>query len=132
MAFRIAKPETDTVPKGITAKRPDYLAWLHSLPCAVTGMVGVEAAHLSYASPWHGHYGRGKGHKVPDRWALPLASEIHRRQHSMNEREFWQKAGINPHELALALWGIYSDFEGHEAVTRATARIMAGIASASK
>ncbi len=128
MAMRIVKPDNAPPARVKTEKRPDYLAWLHTLPCCVTGVYGVEAAHLSYAAPRYGHYGRANGKKAPDRWALPLSSAQHRRQHGMNEREFWETVGINPHELALTLWGIYCDFDEYDATVRASARIMSGVA----
>lgn len=130
MAMRIVKPDNAPPARVKAEKRPDYLAWLHTLPCAVTGGLGVEAAHLSYSAPRYGHYGRARGKKAPDRWALPLSPVQHRRQHGMNERDFWARTGINPHELALTLWGIYSDFDGYEATVRATSRILSGVAIA--
>lgn len=54
-AFR-TEPEP---PKRRPKKRSDYLSFLHKLPCVVTGRFGVEAAHVSYASIFHGHFGRG-------------------------------------------------------------------------
>jgi hypothetical protein len=44
-AFR-TEPEP---PRRRPKKRSDYLAFLHKLPCVVTGRTGVQAAHLSYA-----------------------------------------------------------------------------------
>lgn len=109
MAFRIAPREQEPVRKGKPKKEAGYLAALHRLPCAVTGTYGVEAAHLSFPAPEYGHYGRGKGQKAPDRWALPLSAEEHRKQHSMNEREYWAETRINPHRLALVLWGLWTE-----------------------
>lgn len=123
MAFAIRKEPTTYFPKRKPKKNAGYLAWLHTLPCVVTGMYGVEAAHLSYASTRLGHYGRGKGTKAPDRWALPLSPEEHRKQHSMNEEAYWQSALLNsPHILALVLWGLYSEM-GEDATECATAVI---------
>jgi len=127
-AFR-TEPEP---PKRRPKKRRDYLSFLHKLPCVVTGRFGVEAAHLSYASIFHGHFGRGKGTKAPDRFALPLHPDEHRAQHSMNEREYWTSKGINPHELANTLFGIWSDYDEPEAVTHCTHRINQGLAMAGR
>lgn len=108
--FRVAHHITpDPTPKRRPAKSKDYLAFLHTLPCTVTGRHEVQAAHVSFASLPYGAYGRGKSHKVNDRWALPLCEEEHRRQHNMNERDYWDSVGINPHLLCLILWGLYSD-----------------------
>jgi hypothetical protein len=123
MAIRKTQP---TVPKKRPTKKPDYLAWLHTLPCVVTGRLGVEAAHLSTAEPWYGHYGRAKGTKAPDIFALPLHPDEHRIQHSMAEMEYWHEY-VNPHILALILWAIYSMYDEQEATERASARIYAGL-----
>lgn len=110
-AFRIAHQAASpaATPKTKAAKSEGYLAFIHQLPCCVTGVRMVEAAHLSMAAPRYAHYGRGKGSKAHDRWALPVSPEQHRRQHSMSERDFWAGVGINPHILALTLWGLWSD-----------------------
>ncbi|PDT15856.1 DUF968 domain-containing protein [Rhizobium sp. J15] len=122
-AFRIAPHVSpDPVPKRKPAKSRDYLTFLHELPCVITGAYGVEAAHLSMASPRHGHYGRGKSRKAPDRWALPLSQLEHARQHRIGEEAFWVCAGINPHVLALTIFGLWSDM-GNDAVPFATAII---------
>lgn len=122
MAFRIVKPAQDGFPKRKPQKKADYLAFLHSLPCVVTGSREVQAAHVSFAAPRFGHYGRGKGHKASDRWALPLSPAEHNRQHSMNEAEYWRGVGIDPHVLALTLWGLFTEM-GEDAEPFATAII---------
>lgn len=122
MAYQIRKAETVPVPAAKPKKNKDYLSFLHKLPCAVTGQTGVEAAHLSYSEPQYGHYGRGRGTKAPDRWALPLCPYEHRRQHSMNEEAYWLEVGITPHVLALTIWGLWSDY-GDEAEQYAEAVI---------
>jgi hypothetical protein len=101
---------SQTIPKGKPKKRADYLEFIHQLPCVITGQYGVEAAHLSFASPFDGHFGRGKGRKAPDRFTLPMTADAHRRQHTMNEGMFWLEAGIfEPHRLANALYGLWCD-----------------------
>lgn len=117
-------------PKRRAEKKPAYLTWVRTLPCCVTGQYGVEAAHTSFPSPMHGHYGRGRGTKAPDLFALPMRSEIHSSSHSGNEREFWAEAGVNPHELALVLFALFSMYDPDEATERATARIRQGIQEA--
>ncbi|MBW3096856.1 DUF968 domain-containing protein [Pseudohoeflea coraliihabitans] len=110
MAFRIAPAEPVAYSKATRAvKAKPYLEWLHGLPCVVTGRMGVEAAHVSFANPALGAPGRGKGQKVSDRWAVPLHPDEHRRQHGMNEQEYWRSVGINPHMVGLVLWGLYSE-----------------------
>lgn len=110
MGYRIeSRLGAPSFPKQKSKKEATYIAFLHRLPCITTGRYGVEAAHLSYANSSLGHYGRGRGTKAPDRWALPLAPEEHRYQHAMNEREFWENRGINPHLVALAIWGLWTE-----------------------
>jgi len=133
--FRIAHIHRDESPKTRPAKRSGYLAFIHNLPCCVTGQTGVQAAHVSFASPWHGHYGRAKGTKAPDRFALPLSASEHELQHSGklgSESDYWNSKGIDPHELANTLFGIWSDYEEHEAVVRCQARINSGLAMAGR
>ena len=122
MAFRIAPQQTAQFPARKPKKNGDYLAFVHQLPCTVTGRYQVEAAHLSFAAPRYAHYGRGKGSKAPDRWALPLHPDEHRKQHSMNEEMYWLATGINPHVLALTIHGLWSDL-GEDAVPFAAAII---------
>lgn len=111
MAFAMPRPDTAfaATPKGKPVKNKGYLSFIHELPCAVTGRHGVQAAHLSMAALQYGHYGRGKGRKAPDRWVLPLSPEEHERQHRIGEEAFWSCVGINPHVLALSLFGLWSD-----------------------
>jgi hypothetical protein len=118
--FRIAQANFTPTPKAKPTKKAAYLDFIRSLPCCVTGRYGVEAAHLSFAMPRYAHYGRGKSSKVSDRWALPLCTDEHRRQHSMSEEAYW--FGRSPHVLALTLFGLWSDL-GDDAEPFATAII---------
>jgi len=129
MAMINRPAEAFSFPKKRPEKRKDYLSWLHTLPCCITGQYGVEAAHTSTAEPFYGHWGRAKGTKAPDIFALPLSSAMHLESHSGNEVEWWRGKGINPWVLALTLWGIYSMYDELEATDRATARIISGLPS---
>ncbi|NEI71067.1 DUF968 domain-containing protein [Rhizobium lusitanum] len=132
-AHRIAFPKSPPRPQRRPAKRGDYLEFIHELPCVVTGRYGVQAAHVSFASDWFGHYGRGKGTKAPDRFALPLCPEEHDLQHSCklgSERDYWLSKGIDPHQLANTLWGIFSDYDHDEAVLLCSERIQQGLRKA--
>lgn len=127
MAFEIRKStETIKFPKAKASKQKDYLSFIHKLPCIVTGTNVVEAAHLSYSAPEYGHYGRGKSSKASDRWVLPLSPQEHRKQHSMNEREYWQRMRMNPHIIALTIWGLWTE-HGEDAEEYASALIMSQI-----
>lgn len=123
MASRIANfIRPDPTPKARPAKSKSYLAFIRKLPCVLTGREGVEAAHLSMAAPKYGHYGRGRGSKVSDRWVLPLSQAAHARQHQIGEDLFWRNAGIDPHILALTIHGLWTDL-GDDAEPFATAII---------
>lgn len=125
MASRIANfIRPDPTPKAKAAKSKGYLSFVHCLPCVITGQYGIEAAHLSMAAPRYGHYGRGKGRKASDRWVLPLSPAAHARQHQIGEDLFWRNAGIDPHILALTIFGLWSDL-GDDAEPFATAIINA-------
>lgn len=92
--------------------RPDHLAFIRTLPCIVSGDdVSVEAAHIRYADPRVDKRPCGNSEKPDDMWTLPLADDVHKRQHRMNEREFWRQVGIDPVFYALALWSITGDHE---------------------
>ena len=95
--------------KAKPAKDDAYLAWIRKLPCVVSGRHPVEAAHLSAGNLAYGHAGRGRSQKASDRWALPLAPDMHAIQHKGDEMTFWSERGINPHMVALALHGAYSE-----------------------
>ncbi|MCQ8781662.1 DUF968 domain-containing protein [Mangrovibrevibacter kandeliae] len=86
-----------------------HLAFIRTLPCVVTGVYGVEAAHVSYRAAAVGKRQRGLGEKADDQWTVPLAPVEHRRQHSMNERAYWQSVGIDPIAVAQALYGVSGD-----------------------
>ena len=110
--MRIARPDTafSLQPKTAKARKDGgYLAWLHEVPCIITGTLPVEAAHLSTANPKYGHMGRGKGQKAHDRWALPMAPDQHQRQHHIGEVKFWCFKDMNPYITALVLHGLYLD-----------------------
>lgn len=110
---RVARhPEAFTLqPTGKVSRRErdeSYLDFVRSLPCIVTRREdSVEAAHISYAEPKYGKTGRGKGTKESDRWAIPLCTEEHKRQHSMGERAYWQSVGIDPCIVAMALYAAF-------------------------
>lgn len=123
MGFAIRRhPEafslSPTDKKRPAKKEPDYLKWLHELPCLVTGSRPVEACHVSYADPRYGKRERGKSEKADDRWALPLCPAEHRRQHDMDERAYWQTVGIDPLQVALALYGVKGDNTMAEIIIR--------------
>lgn len=103
-------------PKG--KKRPrkeshSHLDFIRSLPCLVSGEWPVHAAHIRYAEPRYGKAETGISRKPDDRWAVPLAPRFHtdgpEAQHKAGERAWWAERGIDPCQVALALWGSTGD-----------------------
>jgi hypothetical protein len=95
-----------------------HLSFIRQLPCLVTGRTPVEAAHVRYADVTRDKPHTGKGEKPDDRFAVPLHWEIHREQHSMGERDFWERQGIDPVKVALLLHGVSGDVAEGEKVIR--------------
>lgn len=110
MAFQIARhPEAFSLDSRTRQKQPrkhsaDHLRWIRTLPCLVTGARPVEAAHIRYADPRNFKRAVGGAEKPDDKWAVPLSPAQHRKQHAMNEEQFWAEAGIDPVAVALLLW----------------------------
>jgi hypothetical protein len=110
MAFQIARhPEAFSLDSRTRQKQPRkhasaHLAFIRDLPCLVTGTRPVEAAHIRYADPRYFKRAVGGAEKPDDKWAVPLSPDQHRKQHSMDEHEFWQQAGIDPVFVAALLW----------------------------
>lgn len=110
MGFRWVRPDTafSNAPVGKQKKRqrdndPNHLAWIRTLPCCITGSMPVDPAHVRYADPIYGKRETGKGEKPDDKWVVPLCRAKHDEQHSMNERIFWARHGLDPLRIAAAL-----------------------------
>ncbi len=120
MALRIVRPDT-AFALSTGRKRPrvhsaTHLEWLRTLPCAVTGGAPVEAAHIRYGDMTYGKRETGKSEKPDDKWCLPLSPVEHRKQHAMNEREYWRSVGIDPLLVALKLWANTGDDRAAEVI----------------
>lgn len=83
-----------------------HLTWIKSLPSVISGRYGCEAAHIRYGNPSYRKKRTGKGQKPDDAWTVPLTPQEHRDQHSMNERDFWLRHGIDPIDIARHLYEI--------------------------
>ena len=87
-----------------------HLDFIRGLRCVICGdNTSVEAAHLRAGNRYYGKLSTGMGEKPDDKWALPVCSKDHRRQHSGNEIQFWSNEGINPWVLALSLFAASGD-----------------------
>lgn len=114
-AGRIAIPDT-AFRLSHGKKRPrvedmDYLAWVRTLPCLITGRRDfIEAAHVRYGDPAFGKPATGLGTKPDDVWTLPLHREIHAAQHKAgDERTWWAQWRMDPLQTCLALHRVRGD-----------------------
>jgi len=113
---RIAVDKQFGIPKAPDFKKAarrerdkGYLAWLHELPCCVSGYYGVIAHHITIDK------GR-MGVKADDKLALPLLESRHNMYsgslHVVGEKNFWNRYGIDPFNLASSLYKVYTDYHG--------------------
>ena len=90
----------------------DHLAFIRGLPCVICGNdIETQAAHVRFADARAAKEYTGKQQKPHDRWALPLCGRHHTLQHSMNEREWWGLAGVDPIFICLALSNVSGDHQ---------------------
>lgn len=101
---------------------PEHLANIRKLPSCVSGKRPCEAHHLKQT----GTKERGVSLKSTDKWAVPLTHDEHingvERVGSKKEFEWFTARGVNPIELAKALWANRGDLEAMEKVIAAHAR----------
>ena len=79
---------------------------------------GVQVAHLRFSSAAHGKVNPGLQRKPHDRWTLPLCAAEHRREHAGSEATYWEELGVDPHQIAKALWEASPDVERMRAALR--------------
>jgi hypothetical protein len=89
--------------------------FIRALPCCIP-MCGdntsTEAAHVSYAEPRIGKFGRGKGQKEESIWVVPLCGRHHAEQHARgNERAWWRDRNVDPCRLAAGLYLRTGDYQ---------------------
>lgn len=114
MMYQIKRPETAF--SVLRQKKPrqhntNHLAFIRSLPCVICGKRPCDPAHLRSANPRYGKRATGMAEKPSDKWTVPLCRQHHDDQHSMNELVWWANQGIDPHMLALSLYGASGDEE---------------------
>jgi hypothetical protein len=107
-------------------KIPRHLAYIRKLPCAVCGYVPCESAHVRYNDPARDKY-QAIAKKPSDRFVVPLCAAHHREgkgaQHTMGERAFWERNGIDPLRLAELLFSVTGDYERGENIARQARRV---------
>lgn len=126
-AYRLPRhPEAFTLSPSKT-KRPrqtddGHLKWIRTLPCLICGKRGVHAAHIRMAALRYGKRETGKSEKPSDKWTLPLCAEHHtdgpEAQHRGSEAAFWQRYGIDPFIVAMALYQCSGDDEAGETIVQ--------------
>lgn len=98
-----------------------HLKFIRGLPCVVCGdNTSTEAAHIRFSCAEAGKRHVGMGEKPDDRWTVPLCGECHRKQHRMNEWEYWQSVNRDPILISLALWGVSGNHELGEQIALAS------------
>jgi hypothetical protein len=89
----LAHPE----PRRIRDK--DHLRFVSTQPCLICGRTPADPHHLRFAQS------RALGRKVSDELVVALCRGHHREVHRHgDEREWWEKAGIDPNVTARSLW----------------------------
>jgi len=100
-------------------RRVQHLAFIRQLPCVACGKAAPsEPAHVRTGTDG------GIGMKPGDRYAVPLCTACHAKQHRVGELTFWSTLRFDPLNVALRLWTVSSDLEaGDRVVFRARQRI---------
>jgi hypothetical protein len=100
-------------------RRAQHLAFVRQLPCVACGKAAPsEAAHVRTGTDG------GVGVKPGDRYAVPLCTVCHAKQHRIGELTFWSALRIDPLNVALRLWTVSADIKaGERTVFRARQQI---------
>src|SRR5215472_1456242 len=121
-APRIPRSITRHKPKPDSHRRVQHLTFLRQLPCVACGKAAPsEAAHVRTGADG------GVAVKPGDRYAVPLCTACHRKQHRDGELAFWSALRIDPVNVALRLWTVSADLKaGERTVFRARQQIDLG------
>ena len=95
------------------------MTFVRQLPCVACGKAAPsEPAHVRTGADG------GVGIKPGDRYAVPLCTTCHAKQHRVGELTFWSALRFDPLDVALRLWTVSSDLAaGERIVFRARQRI---------
>ena len=116
--FRIRKGKQPKEPSS-RSERPGnsamHLSLIRQMPCCVC-LVSQPAAIID---PHHLRGGeaaaeRGVGMRASDKWAVPLCRIHHDALHriaSGREKQWFYDGGVDPYDLAVALWSGTGDLE---------------------
>jgi len=111
LARRKSKPDV--------RRRVQHLVFVRQLACVSCGKAPPsEAAHVRTGTDG------GVRLKPGDRYAVPLCTACHARQHRIGELSFWSARRIDPLNVALRLWTVSGDIKaGERTVFRARQQI---------
>jgi hypothetical protein len=118
-AARIPHPVARGKPKPNLRRRVQHLAFVRQLPCVACGKAAPShAAHVRAGTDG------GVAMKPGDRYAVPLCSACHAKQHRVGELTFWSALRFDPVNVALRLWTVSPDLAaGERTVFRARQKI---------
>ena len=106
---RIPRTVAHPKPKPNFRRRVQHLAFIRLLPCVACGKAAPsEAAHIRTGTDG------GVGMKPGDRYAVPLCTTCHAKQHRVGELTFWSALRFDPLNVALRLWTVSSDVKAGE------------------
>ena len=108
-APRISRTVIRGKPKPSLRTRVQHLAFVRQLPCVACGKAAPsEAAYVRTGTDG------GVGMKPGDRYAIPLCTACHAKQHRVGELTFWSPLRVDPVNVALRLWTISADVKAGE------------------
>jgi hypothetical protein len=118
-AARIPRTVARHKPKLDAHRRGQHLTFIRQLPCVACGRAAPsEPAHVRTGTDG------GVGIKPGDRYAVPLCTACHAKQHRVGELSFWSALRIDPLNVAFRLWIVSADLEaGERTVFRARQHI---------
>src|SRR5437870_12681658 len=118
-APRIPRTVARGKPKPNLRRRVQHLAFVRQLACVACGKAAPShAAHVRTGTD------SGLGLKPGDRYAVPLCTACHAKQHRVGELTFWSALRIDPLNVASRLWTVSADIEaGERTVFRARQQI---------
>jgi len=106
---RISRTVAHPKSKPNFRRRVEHLAFIRLLPCVACGKAAPsEAAHVRTGTDG------GVGMKPGDRYAIPLCTACHAKQHRVGELTFWSALRIDPVNVALRLWTMSADVKAGE------------------
>lgn len=116
--FRIRKGKQPKEPSSRSERpgnSPAHLSWIRQMPCsaclAARPRVIVDPHHLRGGEAAAEH---DVGMRAPDKWSVPLCRPHHDDLHritSRREKQWFYDAGVDPYDLAVALWSATGDLE---------------------